>query len=79
MNPLDNNGKTDIFWRDIQEDDSLFLDCNKERAILVLTNIMNSPSYPRVTVAKYVDSFNYRDDSFNETVLFYAFLTQLNL
>jgi hypothetical protein len=75
MNPLDNNGKTDIFWRDIQEDDSLFLDCNKKRAILVLTDIMNSPSYPRVTVAEYVNSFNYRDRSFNETVLFYAFLT----
>jgi hypothetical protein len=75
MNPLDNNGKTDIFWRDIQEDDSIFRHFNKERAILVLTNVMNSPSYPRVTVAKYVDILDYRDYSFDETVLFYAFLT----
>lgn len=75
MNPLDNNGKTDVFWRDIHEDDSLFLTANKERSILVLTNVMDSPSYPRVTVAKYVNSFNYRDHSLNERVLFYAYLT----
>jgi hypothetical protein len=75
MNPLDNNDTTDIFWRDIQEDDSIFRHFNKERAILVLTNVMNSPSYPRVTVAKYVDIEDHRDHSFDETVLFYAFLT----
>ena len=75
MNPLDNNGKTDVFWRDIHEDDSLFLDCNKERAILVLTDVMNSPSFPRSTLAKYVNSFNYRDNSLNERVSFYAYLT----
>ena len=75
MNPLDNNDTTDIFWRDIQEDDSIFRHFNKERAILVLTNVMNSPSYPRVTVAKYVDISDHRDHSFDETVLFYAFLT----
>lgn len=75
MNPLDNNDTTDIFWRDIQEDDSIFRHFNKERAILVLTNVMNSPSYPRVTVAKYVDILDHRDHSFDETVLFYAFLS----
>jgi hypothetical protein len=75
MNPLDNNDTTDIFWRDIQEDDSIFRHFNKERAILVLTNVMNSPSYPRVTVAKYVDILDNRDYSLNETVKFYAFLT----
>ena len=75
MNPLDNNEKIDIFWRDIQEDDSIFLQCNKERSILVLTNVMNSPSYPRVTAAKYVDILDNRDYSLNETVKFYAFLT----
>jgi len=75
MNPLDNNEKIDVFWRDIQEDDSIFLQCNRKRSILVLTDIMNSPSYPRVTVAKYVDSLDNRDYSFDETVLFYAFLT----
>jgi hypothetical protein len=75
MNPLLNKDKIDVNWRDIHEDDSLFLDCNKERAILVLTNVMDSPSYPRVTTAKYVNSFNYRDISINERVSFYAYLT----
>jgi hypothetical protein len=75
MNPLDNNDTTDIFWRDIQEDDSIFRHFNRKRSILVLTNVMDSPSYPRVTVAKYVDISDNRDYSFDETVLFYAFLT----
>ena len=75
MNPLDNNGKTDVFWRDIQEDDSIFLECNKKRTILIITNVMNSFLYPRVTEAKYVDISNNRDYTFDEIVLFYAFIT----
>jgi len=70
-----NNGKIDIFWRDILEDDSIFLQENKERAILILTNIMTSPSHPRTSVAKYVDILDNRDSSYEEHVRFYAFLT----
>jgi hypothetical protein len=75
MNPTLNNGKIDIFWRDILEDDSIFLKENKERAILILTNIMTSPSCPRTSVAKYVDILNNRDYSCEEYIRYYAFLT----
>ena len=75
QNPLDNNGKTDIFWRDIKEDHSIFDDCNKGRAILILTKIMPCPANPRVSLAKYVDIFDNRCCSCEETVTHYAFLT----
>jgi hypothetical protein len=77
MNPLDNNDTTDIFWRDIQEDDSIFHEENqaRNRTVLIVTNVMNLFSHPRITYAKYVDSLNNRDRSSNEIVLFYAFLT----
>jgi hypothetical protein len=71
MNPISKD--SDIFWRDIQEDDSIFHQDNKDRAILILTNVADT--YPRNSLAKYVDIFNNRDNSCNEFVKFYAFLT----
>jgi len=67
--------QTDINWRDINEDDSIFNDENKNRFILVQTNIGDSPIIPRISLAKYVDILNNRDYSLNENVTFYAFLT----
>lgn len=67
--------KTDINWRDIHEDDSIFEEENKNRAILVQTNVGNSPTSARVTMARYVDILNNRDFSLEENVTFYAFLT----
>jgi hypothetical protein len=67
--------KTDINWRDIHEDDSIFEKENKNRAILVQTNVANSPTSARVTMARYVDILNNRDFSLEENVTFYAFLT----
>lgn len=75
MNPTLTNGQTDVFWRDINEDDSIFLKENKERAILILTDVVKSPSCPRTSLAKYVDILNNRDYSYEEHVRFYAFLT----
>ncbi len=75
MNPTLTNGQTDIFWRDIQEDDSIFQAFNGNRSVLVLTNVMNTPNFPRVTLAKYVDILSNEDCSSNEVVKFYAFLT----
>jgi len=67
--------KTDINWRDIHEDDSIFEKENKNRAILVQTNVANSPMSARVTIARYVSILNNRDFSLEENVTFYAFLT----
>jgi hypothetical protein len=67
--------KTDINWRDIHEDDSIFEKENKNRAILVQTNVANSPTSARVTMARYVSILNNRDFSLEENVTFYAFLT----
>ena len=67
--------KTDINWRDIHEDDSIFEKENKNRAILVQTNVANSPMSARVTMARYVSILNNRDFSLEENVTFYAFLT----
>jgi hypothetical protein len=67
--------KTDINWRDIHEDFSIFEKENKNRAILVQTNVGNSPMSARVTMARYVDILNNRDFSLEENVTFYAFLT----
>ena len=72
MNPLTITD-TDIFWRDIESDDSIFHKNNQDRAILILTNVANT--YPRTSLAKYVDILNNRDNSCNEIVKFYAFLT----
>ena len=66
---------TDINWRDIHEDDSIFNAENKNRSILVQTNIADSPMSARISLAKYVDIFNNRDYSLEEEVTFYAFLT----
>lgn len=67
--------KTDINWRDIHEDDSIFEEENKNRAILVQTNVKDSPMSAVTSMAKYVDMLNNRDYSLNENVTFYAFLT----
>lgn len=67
--------ETDIHWRDIQEDESIFEPENRNRAILVQTNVKNSPMSATVSMSKYVDRLNNRDYSLNETVTFYAFLT----
>ena len=75
MNPLDNNGKTDIFWRDIQEDDSLFLESNAKRSILFLSDVCNRVFAARITRAQYVDLSGYYDSFSGEKVAFYAFLT----
>ena len=75
MNPLLNNGRTDIFWRDINEDESIFEPENRNRAILVQTDVKDSPMSAVASMAKYVDMLNNRDYSLEETVTFYAFLT----
>jgi hypothetical protein len=75
MNPTLTNGQTDIFWRDIHEDDSIFQALNGNRSVLVLTDVMNTPNFPRVTLSKYVDFLSNEDRGSNEVVKFYAFLT----
>jgi hypothetical protein len=75
MNPTLTNGQTDIFWRDIHEDDSIFQASNRNRSVLVLTDVMNDTCFPRVTLAKYVDILSNEDCGSNEVVKFYAFLT----
>ena len=67
--------ETDINWRDIQEDNSIFEPENQDRFVLVLTDVSDSPVGARISVSKYVDILNNRDYSLNETITFYAFLT----
>lgn len=67
--------QTDINWRDINEDESIFEPENKNRIILVQTNVKDSPMSAVTSMAKYVDMLNNRDYSLNENVTFYAFLT----
>jgi hypothetical protein len=75
MNPTLTNSYTDIFWRDIAEDDSIFQRENKQRLILVITEETNSLGCPRVTFAQSVDILSNEDYGSNEVVKFYAFLT----
>jgi hypothetical protein len=75
MNPTLTNSYTDIFWRDIAEDDSIFQRENKQRLILVITEETNSLGRPLVTFAKDVDILSNEDYGHNEVVKFYAFLT----
>jgi len=75
MNPTLTNGQTDIFWRDIQEDDSIFQKENENRAILILTDVTTSPTLPKVSRADFVKIENNQDRCCGEIVQFYAFLT----
>lgn len=74
MNPLLNNGRTDIFWRDINEDDSIFLQENRNRSILILTDARSHPCHPHISNARDVNLSNW-DCFHDEAVQFYAFLT----
>lgn len=58
----------DINWRDISEDESVFLPENKRRTILVETDVTMD-----VSVAQYVDR-NYMLTTREEKVIRYAFI-----
>lgn len=66
---------TDVNWRDINQDSSIFDEENKNRAVLIRTNISDSPFFCRISLAKYVDIVTNKDYSCQETVTFYAFLS----
>lgn len=63
--------KTDINWRDINDDDSVFLPENKNRQILVETDVTID-----VCTAKYVDKHSYPHmlRTREEKVIRYAFI-----
>lgn len=66
---------TDVNWRNINEDSSIFEEKNKNRAILIQTDASDSPVFCRISLAKYVDNVTNKDYSCEETVTFYAFLS----
>ena len=59
---------SDVTWRDIREDNSVFLPENKRRTILVETDVTLD-----VSVAQYVDQ-NYTLTTREEKVIRYAFI-----
>ncbi len=65
------NEKTDINWRDINDDDSVFLPENAHRTILVETDVTID-----VSVAMYVDKYSYPHilRTREEKVIRYAFI-----
>jgi hypothetical protein len=63
------NINTDITWRDISEDNSVFLPENKERQILVETEITLD-----ISMAKYVDKYNNYLKTRDERVIRYSFI-----
>lgn len=65
----------DINWRNINQDFSIFEEKNRNRAVLIQTDVNNSPVFCRISYAKYVDIVTNRDYSCQETVTFYAFLS----
>ena len=67
-----NTMESDIYWRDIKEDESIFDPINSKRGILILTDIMDKE--PRSTICNYVDCYTYVDRDSHEIVTHYAFL-----
>ena len=65
----DKNINTDITWRDISEDNSVFLPENKERQILVETEMTLD-----ISMAKYVDKYDNYLKTRDERVLRYSFI-----
>lgn len=65
----DKNINTDITWRDISEDNSVFLPENKERQILVETEITLD-----ISMAKYVDKYDNYLKTRDERVIRYSFI-----
>ena len=63
------NDKTDINWRDIEEDDSVFLPENAYRTILVETNVTMD-----VSVAMFVDKHSHILRTREEKLIRYAFI-----
>lgn len=63
---------SDINWRDIQEDRSVFLKENATRAVVILTE--ESDKTPRDTACHYIDYYTYVDRASGERVKRYAFL-----
>jgi len=63
---------SDINWRDIKIDESIFELENSNRGILILTDV--SWKLPRTTVCCYVDYHTRIDRASEEKVLYYAFL-----
>jgi hypothetical protein len=63
------NINTDITWRDISEDNSVFLPENKERQILVETEITLD-----ISMAKYVDKYDNYLKTRDERVIRYSFI-----
>jgi hypothetical protein len=60
---------SDVNWRDIKEDRSLFYEENCHRKILVVTDV----GVIRESVAKYVDRYNF-ETCCEEYVVKYAYL-----
>ena len=65
----DKNINTDITWRDISEDKSVFLPENKERQILVETEMTLD-----ISMAKYVDKYDNYLKTRDERVIRYSFI-----
>ena len=65
----DKNINTNITWRDISEDNSVFLPENKERQILVETEITLD-----ISMAKYVDKYDNYLKTRDERVIRYSFI-----
>jgi hypothetical protein len=62
---------SDINWRDITEDESLFDEQNKDREILIETADNRSLHFSK---ARYVQSYPYMDRSIQQPVARYAFI-----
>lgn len=63
---------SDINWRDIQEDTSVFEQDNANRAVIILTE--ESDKTPRDTSCHYIDYYTHVDRASGECVKYYAFL-----
>lgn len=63
---------SDINWRDIREDTSVFEQANANRAVIILTEESNKT--PRDTTGNYIDYYTYVDRVSGERVKYYAFL-----
>ena len=63
---------SDINWRDIQQDETIFEAENSKRGILIRTDVADWE--PRSTVCTYVDYYTHVDRACQEEVRYYAFL-----
>ncbi len=62
---------SDINWRNITEDESLFDEQNKDREILIETADNNSLHFSK---ARYVQNYPYMDRSIQQPVARYAYI-----